>query len=90
MKKAFVSSVNPPEELRKLVEDYLDIIEEDVEHIAIEDLKAFVLQAVIHSSKMSQDPNESEHMRNQAINWAEENVAMLKLLHEMSTTLHEH
>ena len=82
MKKAFVSSVNPPEELRKLVEDYLDIMEEDVEHIAIEDLKAFVLQAVIHSSKMSQDSNESEHMRNQAINWAEENVARLKLLHE--------
>ena len=82
MKKAFVSSVNPPEELRKLVEDYLDIMEEDVEHIAIEDLKAFVLQAVIHSSKMSRDSNESEHMRNQAINWAEENVARLKLLHE--------
>ena len=82
MKKEFVSSENPPEELRQLVEDYLDTVEEDVEHIAIEDLKAFVLQAVIHSSKMSQDPNESEHMRNQAINWAEENVAMLKLLHK--------
>ena len=78
--KKVVSSVNPPEELRQLVEDYLDLVEEDVEYIAIEDLKAFVLQAVIHNAKMAQDSNESEQMRNQAMSWLEENVAMLKLL----------
>lgn len=79
--KKVVSSVNPPEELRRLVEAYLEITEEDVDRIEIEDLKAFVLQALVHSAKIAQDSNESEQMRNQAIRWMEENVAMLKLLH---------